>query len=222
MSIPGSEMLNQILHVVSQSLLVPTVLGLVILLLAAFLELGGVISDWNHKRQKGIPSSFNDIIRNLDAKGPENYQNINLSERHKEIIGDFLAEAHKFPAQKETIARKILEKEELLAAKMLERTDLIAKLGPILGLMGTLIPLGPGLAALGQGDIASLAQAVVVAFDTTVAGLTIGGIAYVISKIRRRWYEEHISLTEGILEFYLGGEWDAADSQKPISLVGRR
>lgn len=41
------------------------------------------------------------------------------------------------------------------------------QLGPILGLLGTLIPLGPGLAALGSGDIVTLAEALTVAFDTT-------------------------------------------------------
>jgi len=52
------------------------------------------------------------------------------------------------------------------------------QLGPILGLLGTLIPLGPGLAALGSGDIVTLAEALTVAFDTTVTGLVIGALAY--------------------------------------------
>lgn len=52
------------------------------------------------------------------------------------------------------------------------------QLGPILGLLGTLIPLGLGLAALGSGDIVTLAEALTVAFDTTVTGLVIGALAY--------------------------------------------
>ncbi|WP_028468707.1 MotA/TolQ/ExbB proton channel family protein [Neptunomonas japonica] len=71
----------------------------------------------------------------------------------------------------------------------LERTDLLARVGPILGLMGTLIPLGPGLTALSAGDIDILATALTVAFDTTVVGLLVGLFAYCISRIRRRWYE---------------------------------
>ena len=59
--------------------------------------------------------------------------------------------------------------------------------------MGTLIPMGPGLAALGSGDVTTLANAIIVAFDTTVVGIGSGAIAYVISKIRRRWYEEYSS-----------------------------
>jgi len=71
----------------------------------------------------------------------------------------------------------------------LERIDLLARSGPILGLMGTLIPLGPGLTALGSGNIDILATALTVAFDTTVIGLLIGLLAYIIGRVRRRWYD---------------------------------
>ena len=78
---------------------------------------------------------------------------------------------------------------EAYANKRLERSDLLARCGPILGLMGTLIPLGPGLNALGNGDIDVLAVALSVAFDTTVIGLFVGLIAFIISRLRRRWFE---------------------------------
>ncbi len=67
--------------------------------------------------------------------------------------------------------------------------DLLARNGLILGLMGTLIPLGPGLAALSSGNIEQLATAMTVAFDTTVLGLLIGLFGYIFGRIRRRWYE---------------------------------
>ena len=59
--------------------------------------------------------------------------------------------------------------------------------------MGTLIPMGPGLAALGSGDVTTLAAAIIVAFDTTVIGIGAGAVAYFASKIRRRWYEQYLS-----------------------------
>lgn len=73
------------------------------------------------------------------------------------------------------------------------------QLGPILGLLGTLIPLGPGLAALGSGDIVTLAEALTVAFDTTVTGLVIGALAYV-SKFKKQWYESDLIVLETIAE----------------------
>ena len=114
------------------------------------------------------------------------------------------------PASREALARKLVENEEIKAMKGIEKTDIVTRLGPTLGLMGTLIPMGPGLAALGSGDINTLAQAIIIAFDTTVVGLAAGGIAYVVSKVRRRWYEEYISnldtLVDSVLEVMKHGE----------------
>ena len=67
-----------------------------------------------------------------------------------------------------------LARVQALARRRLERADLLARIPPMLGLMATIIPLGPGLAALGQGDPAKLAAAVTVAFDATVLGLVAG------------------------------------------------
>ncbi|HKL77209.1 MAG TPA: MotA/TolQ/ExbB proton channel family protein [Gammaproteobacteria bacterium] len=78
----------------------------------------------------------------------------------------------------------------------IERADLIARVGPMLGLMGTLIPLGPGLAALGRGELQALAQAVTVAFDTTVMGLLVGIIGFILGRVRRRWYDHLLDALE--------------------------
>ncbi|MEM8606992.1 MAG: MotA/TolQ/ExbB proton channel family protein [Myxococcota bacterium] len=85
---------------------------------------------------------------------------------------------------------------EALARVRIGRADLLARIGPMLGLMGTLIPLGPGLAALGDGNVAVLAQAVTVAFDTTVLGLLVGVLAFIVSRLRRRWYEALLDTLE--------------------------
>ncbi|MEM6960156.1 MAG: MotA/TolQ/ExbB proton channel family protein [Myxococcota bacterium] len=85
---------------------------------------------------------------------------------------------------------------DALARARIERVDLLARLGPMIGLMGTLIPLGPGLSALGRGDVQRLAEAVIVAFDTTVLGLLIGALAFVIGRLRRRWYDTLLTSLE--------------------------
>lgn len=83
-----------------------------------------------------------------------------------------------------------------IARRRLERADLLARIPPMPGLMATIIPLGPGLAALGKGDPAQLASAVTVAFDATVLGLVAGIGGLVIGKLRRRWYEETLDAME--------------------------
>jgi biopolymer transport protein ExbB/TolQ len=73
--------------------------------------------------------------------------------------------------------------------RRIERADFVTRLSPMLGLMGTLIPLGPGLAALGEGDLQVLTTAMITAFDTTVIGLLAGMIGFVLGRLRRRWYD---------------------------------
>lgn len=89
---------------------------------------------------------------------------------------------------------------ESLAAKRIERTDFLTRIAPMLGLMGTLIPLGPGLAALGEGDLSILTTAMSVAFDTTVLGLLVGIIGFVAGRLRRRWYELTLDSMEAVLK----------------------
>ena len=78
----------------------------------------------------------------------------------------------------------------------IDRVDLLARFGPMLGLMGTLIPLGPGLSALGRGDMATLASAVTVAFDTTVLGLAVGMVGFALGRGRRRLYDRMLDAAE--------------------------
>ena len=76
---------------------------------------------------------------------------------------------------------------------------LLARLAPMFGLLGTLIPLGPGIIALGQGDTYTLSTSLLTAFDTTIAGL----VAAAISTIRRGWYREYASILEAVSETLL-------------------
>lgn len=69
--------------------------------------------------------------------------------------------------------------------------------------MGTLIPMGAGLASLGTGDISTLSQTIIVPFDTTVVGVGSGAVAYSISKVRKRWYEEYISNLDALADVTL-------------------
>lgn len=85
---------------------------------------------------------------------------------------------------------------EKMAVKRIERADFLTRIAPMLGLMGTLIPLGPGLAALGAGNLDILTTAMSVAFDTTVLGLLVGIAGFVVGRLRRRWYSDTLDAIE--------------------------
>jgi len=201
MIVPGSEMLSKILHLVSQSLLIPVIAGLLAFIVFAIVELGSLISEYS-QRVKVDSEEIGEIIKKLHnaSEIKEAIAGSGLSHSQKNILEKIVSNGHLSSNSLRVFARRIVEEEELKIAKSLEKTSIIARLGPALGLMGTLIPLGPGLAALGKGDVQALAQAVIIAFDTTVIGLGAGGLAYLISRIRRRWYEEHLSTLEALID----------------------
>ena len=76
--------------------------------------------------------------------------------------------------------------------RRLDRTRLLVRAGPALGLMGTLIPLAPGLAALGEGDVSALAESLRDAFGATVVGLLVGTVAFALTLVRTRMYSEDL------------------------------
>ena len=177
-TVPGSEIITSGLNMISQSLQIPVIIFLVIFAIFAVITLGGLISEYTSRRKISV-DSLEILVKVLRAN------ELSSEARH-------------------TLARKLIEAEENKFTKKIEKTDIVTRIGPTLGLMGTLIPMGPGLAALGAGDVNTLANAIIVAFDTTVVGIGSGAVAYVVSKIRRRWYEEYLSdldaLTDVILD----------------------
>lgn len=174
--------LAPLLHTVTQALLVPVLAFLLLAAAWAAYQLGMFCGEWWtlwRGGEEGEPFY-------VDAGGVDDAAPVSRRE-----------------------AEEVLSRRELSLARRLERTDLLVKLGPALGLVGTLIPLGPGLAALGRGEVRVLAESLTVAFDTTILGLLVGAAAYVVSRVRRRWYEEHLAHMTASLERKLeagGGE----------------
>lgn len=58
----------------------------------------------------------------------------------------------------------------------------------MLGLMGTLIPMGPALVGLASGDIVSMAYNMQVAFATTVVGMAVAAIGLATLQMNKRFY----------------------------------
>jgi biopolymer transport protein ExbB/TolQ len=92
--------------------------------------------------------------------------------------------------------RHAFEDYELAVERRLDRTRILVRAGPALGLMGTLIPLAPGLAALGRGDVATLASDLRTAFAATTIGLLVGTVAFALTLTRTRLYSEDLTALE--------------------------
>jgi biopolymer transport protein ExbB/TolQ len=200
---------NSSLHVITQSFLIPVMAVLVIFFIYALINLGILIAQY-YKRKQGQFDFKRFIDQFLMASRNGNtaelsmiVESAKIPRNHKEVLKTLLTTDNVSNEFRESLALKMVEDESITSAKKLEKTDIVAKIAPAIGLMGTLIPLGPGLTALGAGDIQSLAQHLTIAFDAAVLGMASAAIAFIVSKVRRRWYEGGISDLETLVDAVL-------------------
>ena len=106
-------------------------------------------------------------------------------------------------AMREALAIRLIDETKARYDRIVRVSDLIIRLGPVFGLLGTLIPLGPGIIALGQGDTYTLSQSLLTAFDTTILGLVCAAVCTLISTVRKHWYSNDMSVLETLMECVL-------------------
>jgi biopolymer transport protein ExbB/TolQ len=198
--------LQDTMRVISSILLIPTIIVLLGFIAWIAIELGSILVEFIWERRK-TKTNISDLVDGFQGKELdeiiEKVEESKLFLRQKVALKELLKYSYLPGGSLQALARRLLTCEELHYNKITARTDLIVRLGPMLGLMGTLIPLGPGLIALGQGDTKTLAHSLVTAFDTTVMGLVTAGVAFAISRLRKRWYEDNLSATEALMESLL-------------------
>jgi len=198
--------LRETMHTVSYSLLAPTIIILLLLVAFMVVELGSLLVEIFTERRKA-KTNIPELLESFQGKEVQGINaeidNSNLFRRQKAALHELLQHSDLPAASLQALARRLLTDEELHYFKITNRTDVVARLGPMLGLMATLIPLGPGLIALGQGDTKTLADCLLTAFDATVTGLAAAAIAFAISRLRKRWYEDYLSSLEALLESLL-------------------
>lgn len=207
-NVPGGEVLTGTLDLISQSLTIPVLIILLIIFIISVVTIGAVIAEYSSRKEISMETLKELIYSINNARTPQDIKDVisnsNLPKSQKSILNDIASSESLTTTSREVLARKLVEDEEEKIDKRLRRTDIITRIGPTLGLMGTLIPLGPGLAALGSGDINTLASSLTVAFNTTIVGIGSGALSYFLGKIRGTWYDKHLSdldaLSDAILD----------------------
>lgn len=194
--------LTDILHAVAQGLLAPVIILLIAFIVYAVFLIGSVIAEAITERRnfKIVISKF---LTSITCAREEDLADVVIDSgllRRQKVALLTLWSYRALPSETlETLAKRLLALQELRYNRITGRTDAIVRLAPMVGLMGTLIPLGPGIVALGQGQTDVLAASIGVAFDTTVAGLITAGVAYVVSRIRGNWYENYMGALEAAM-----------------------
>ena len=207
LNIPGGEFLTGSLDVISQSLTIPVLVILLIIVIISIITLGGAIAEYTSRKKVPV-GTIRDLIYDINAaESVDDLKNVisnaNIPKAQKKALTEIASSESLGRDSREALARKLFEFEEEKTLSQLQRTDIITRIGPTLGLMGTLIPMGPGLAALGAGDINTLANSLTVAFNTTIVGIGSGALCYFIGKVRSGWYERYLSDLDALMDAVL-------------------
>lgn len=188
--------ISDVLFWISTGLLVPVVVLLIWFFVRALLLLGGFFGQYLTMRKVGaqireqIDTLTVDSLDTLPERLPHSEQALIVS-----YIRQVVAARHS-KAQ----VNRLIDRYEQFVEKDMSLPTLLLKMGPMLGLMGTLIPMGPALVGLSSGDIASMAYNMQVAFATTVVGLLSAAIGFITKQVKSRWYAENIGTLEFIAE----------------------
>lgn len=200
-----TDQLVEILYLLSGGLLAPTLIVLMVFLALSLLMLGGLAREAVDRVTYSRP--WYKFVQELRSGRVDAAQFFDLK-----LIGypAFFQSLTRNFSDHPKIIRKCLEDMELDMSRRLSRLAFGTRLGPMLGLVGTLVPLGPALTGLASGDVQALSGNLVIAFTTTVFGILIGGFAYAASVIRRSWYDQDLSDLEFVAEC-----WDPHHSHQP-------
>ncbi|UKK72537.1 MotA/TolQ/ExbB proton channel family protein [Segatella bryantii] len=190
------EIISDILYWISTGLLVPVIVILIIVFIRALLLIGSFFGQYLTIRKtsahvrKALTDVTAETLDDVIAKLPKT-DNVLVIAYIRKMISLRYNKAE---------VKRLLAEFEIDADKDLGLSKMLVKLGPMLGLMGTLIPMGPALAGLASGDIESMARNMQVAFATTVTGLVASAIGYVTQQVKQRWYLQDITNLEYLSE----------------------
>ncbi|MCS2890028.1 MotA/TolQ/ExbB proton channel family protein [Parabacteroides faecis] len=177
------EQVSNILFWISNGLLVPVIVGLLFFFAKSVVMLGGFVGQYIQriKQDKQLRLRMDQLDQSTIHAFSEE-----LDEQPDSL---FTQTAKQLLATDSTaVANRVLSEYEVTADAELGKYKVLVKFGPILGLMGTLIPMGPALAGLSTGDIASMAYNMQVAFATTVLGLFSGAVGFILLQVKQRWF----------------------------------
>lgn len=186
---------SNVLFWISNGLLVPVIVGLLYFFVNSILLLGIFFNQYlTHSKQTKLLKKTLDSLRADDMEK----LTVEAGELPQSNFTDFLRNIIEAPNK--AYSNRLLADYEVRADAELGKYKLLTKFGPILGLMGTLIPMGPALAGLATGDVASMAYNMQIAFATTVVGLFVGAIGYVLLQIKQRWFVADLADLEFIAD----------------------
>lgn len=197
-----SQYIQEILAQFAQALMIPAMLVLIFLIALAIFSIASVLVELITERrhfQLALPEAINAMEKSGYSDMNETILRMPLLWSQKSALLTVANNAGMPEDALFALAKAEVNRVATRYRKIVGRTDLVTKIAPMMGLMCTLIPLGPGIVAMGQGDVSTLSSSLGVAFDGTVAGLVSAVVAMTVSHVRKVWYGRYQTALEALM-----------------------
>jgi biopolymer transport protein ExbB/TolQ len=215
-----SATLSQTLYAISAAFLLPVLTIVVVLFATILLMLGGFLREClDRRRVRAALGNAVNMVEQTTADGPAAWK---LLSAVPVGLPHRLMQGLKQPVAGPAALGKTLAELETEITGRLNRLAFIARVGPMLGLLGTLIPFGPALAGLSSGNIQQLSGNLVTAFATTVVGLLCGCLAYAMGLVRRSWYAQDFDDLEYLVQYWKENQPHESPQTAQMGRDGRR
>ncbi len=190
------SVLTNILYWVSTGLLIPVIILLIIGFVWSIMILGGFYGSYLARRR--LRKAMGQVHAQLEQRSAREVDYAEIRKHHPALRATLerIAQLNWNAVH----AEKLLVDFQRQGERGLKPSTILMRIGPMLGLMGTLIPMGPALRGLATGDIASMAANMQVAFATTVIGIFVGGVGFVTLLAKKGWYVEDVNNLRYIVE----------------------
>ena len=168
------QYISQTLFGIANMLLIPDILLLLLFFARSLVLMVSTYRQYAARRRDGYSTLYARYRSQLYGQAPD------------EAYADFVAT--QFEAE---------------AAKDVNLSRLLTKLGPVLGLIGTLISMSPALVGLSTGDISGMAYNMQVVFSATVVGLVISVVGLFTQQLKSRWYAKDLGRLDYVSRLYV-------------------
>ena len=158
--------LEQLMYQLSAWFMAPVLIAISVLFLYCLSSLGGFAAQW-WQRQK-------------------NSQHYVAATQDKEIAQTTLA-GYPLMTYAKQHPSATMEKLDVMALKQLEVLRITTRIAPMLGLIGTMIPMAPALKSLSNGNVQGISESLIIAFSVVIFGMVIASTSFWIASVKKRW-----------------------------------
>ncbi len=81
---------------------------------------------------------------------------------------------------------------DVFALTQLDTMRSVTRIAPMMGLIATMIPMGPALQSLADGNVQGISENLIVAFSAIIFSLMAAAVTFWVASVKKRWMAQEL------------------------------